>query len=77
VVVEGVCGACSTHAVRIHHQSFPELRLEGESAEMAASLLIERLLTAFDSVADPTHRETVQVAVADLRAFLDRRQARG
>ena len=75
IVTECLCNACSTHTVEVYHQSFPEMRIEGMSAEQACAHLAERLRAALDSVSDPSHREAVRVAIDDTRAFLDREGA--
>ena len=72
IVTEGLCNACSTHAVHVHHEDFPEMRIEGMSAEQAARHLVERLASGLDAVSDPMHCEVVRRAIGDTRAFLDR-----
>ncbi len=75
VVTESCCHTCSAHTVLVHHQTFPELQIEALSAEKAAGHLVNRLGAALDSVLDPLHREAIQLALADARAFLDREGA--
>lgn len=75
VVTESCCGACDVHTVRVHHQIFPELRVEGLSAEIAAGHLRNRLAASRETVPDDSHREAVQGAIDDLQAFLDRQGA--
>jgi hypothetical protein len=75
IVTESLCEACSTHAVHVHHENFPEMQIEGESAEQAARHLVERLAAALDSVSDPTHCQAVRLAIGDARTFLDREGA--
>ncbi len=75
IVTENRCHACSARTVLVHHQSFPELRVEGMSAEMAAGHLANRLAAACDSALDPAHGEAIRLALADARAFLDREGA--
>jgi len=72
IVTESCCLACSVHTILVHHQTFPELRIEGLSAEKAAGHLVNRLGAALDSALDPLHREAIQLALADAQAFLDR-----
>ena len=72
VVTEDSCNACGTHRVDVHHQSFPEMRVRGESGQQAAENLITRLESNLDAVSDPSHREPVRLAIADVRAFLNR-----
>jgi ribosomal protein L25 (general stress protein Ctc) len=59
-------------AVRVHHRDFPELQADGESAELAAANLAQDLSREIDVVADDLHREPLQQALADVRAFLER-----
>jgi hypothetical protein len=75
IVTESCCQACDVHTVQVYHQNFPEMRMEGMSAERAAGFLADRLTAALDSVSDPTHIEAVRVAIDDTRAFLDREGA--
>jgi hypothetical protein len=75
VVTASLCNACSTHTVSVFHRTFPELRLEGNSAEQAAEQLVHRLGASLDTVSDPLHREAVQAAIDDARAFIDREGA--
>lgn len=75
IVTESRCQACSVHTVHVHHQNFPEMRIEGMSAGQAADHLADRLTATLDFVSDPSHREAVRVAIDDTRAFLDREGA--
>lgn len=72
IVTESCCHACSVHAVLVHHETFPELQVGGPSAEWAAGHLVNRLAAAHDTAIDALHREAIQGALADARAFLDR-----
>lgn len=72
IVTESCCHSCSVHTVRVHHENFPELRIEGVSAEVAAGHLANRLAAAHDSVTDLAHREAIRGALDDMRAFLER-----
>jgi hypothetical protein len=72
IVTESRCHTCSVHTVLVHHQTFPELRIEGLSAEKAAGHLVNRLGAALDSALDPLQREPIQLALADAQAFLNR-----
>jgi hypothetical protein len=71
-VTESCCPACDVHTIQVHHQNFPEMRIEGMSAEQAAGHLVNRLESAHDTATDALHREAIQGALADARAFLDR-----
>jgi quercetin dioxygenase-like cupin family protein len=72
VVTEESCNACGTPRVNVHHQSFPELRINGESPDQAANELGIRLKSNLAAASDPMHRAPVQLAIADVQAFLDR-----
>jgi hypothetical protein len=71
-VTDSCCQACDVHTVEVYHQSFPEMRAEGMSAEQAADHLVDRLTASLDSVSDPSHRKAVRTVIDDTRAFLDR-----
>ena len=75
IVTESRCHACNDHTFVVHHQTFPELRMEAMSAERAARYVANRLEDAIHIVADAVHREAVRLAIDDLRAFVDREVA--
>jgi hypothetical protein len=75
IVTESCCQACDVHTVLVHHQDFPEMRVEGLTAERAAEILADRLTAALDIVCDRSRSEAVRVAIDDTRAFLDREGA--
>jgi hypothetical protein len=60
------------HAVRVHHGDFPELQADGESPEAAAANLVRELTRELDSVTDGLHRQPLERALADVRAFMER-----
>lgn len=72
VVTESCCHACSVRNIVVHHERFPELRVEDVSAEDAARHLVNRLETKRGEATDSVHREALRNAVDDVRAFLDR-----
>lgn len=72
IVTESCCHACSVHTVHVHHEHFPEMRIEDVSAEHAAKHLANRLEAARGTTSDSLHREAVRQAIDDVRAFLDR-----
>jgi quercetin dioxygenase-like cupin family protein len=72
VVTEEYCNACGTPRVNVYHQSFPEMSIGGESPDQAAAELVRRLKPNLDAVSDPSHRERVRDAIADVEAFLVR-----
>lgn len=71
-VVENDCNVCGTDRFVVFHPALPELRVTGSSAEQAAQQLVDRLTAALDAVSDPVHRDPVERAIADVRAFLDK-----
>jgi len=75
IVTEGCCSACNVDTIYVHHQNYPEMQVEAVSAERAANHLVDRLVAALDNVCDPSHRDAVQFAINDVRAFLDREGA--
>jgi hypothetical protein len=72
IVTESCCHACSVQNIVVHHEQFPELRIEDVSAEHAANHLVNRLEAQLGTVHDPSHREPLRQAIDDVRAFLDR-----
>jgi len=72
VVTEEFCNACGTPRVNIHHQSFSEMRISGETSDQAADELATHLEANLAAVSDPLHRAPVQLAIADVQAFIDR-----
>ncbi len=57
-------------AVRVHHRDLPELRADGESAEAAATNLVQDLNRELAVAVDDLHRGPLQQALADVHAFL-------
>jgi hypothetical protein len=76
ILVDSHCDACSTHAFHAYHANFPEMRIEHTTAEGAVHRLIDRLIADLDCISDPSHRETVQSAIDDARAFLAHEEKR-
>lgn len=74
VVTESCCHACKVHSFLVHHQMFPEMRMEAMSADRAAQQLANRLESALGMVLDPHDRQEIRQAIDDARAFLDREQ---
>ncbi len=75
IVTESCCHACSGPTILVHHQTFPEMRVGGMSAKMAAGHLVNLLAAAHDSALDPSRREAVLRVLSDVQAFLDREGA--
>lgn len=55
----------------VHHGDFPEIRADGKSPSDAANHLANQLTRALDSALTTWRRETIQQAIADVRAFAD------
>lgn len=72
VVTEEFCNTCGIPRVNVHHQSFPEMRVSGESRNQAVDKLAVRLETNAAAVSDPMCRVPVQLAIADVQAFINR-----
>jgi hypothetical protein len=59
-------------SVRITHGDFPDLRADGDSLDDAAANLIQGLTRELDEVEDDSRRESLRLAVAEVRAFIER-----
>jgi hypothetical protein len=70
-VVVTISGTSS--AACVHHRDFPEIRAEGSSPEEAAAHLINKLACALDSALTDWRRQSVDQAIADVRAFVDQK----
>lgn len=55
----------------VHHRDFPEIRAEGGSPQEAAEYLVNKLACALDSALTDWRRETINQAIADVRAFME------
>jgi hypothetical protein len=62
--------ATSTTTI-VHHRDFPEIRAEGHSSKEAAAHLVNKLAAALDSALTDWRRNTVDQAIADVKAFVD------
>ena len=49
IVTESCCHACNVHSFLVHHQTFPEMRVEAMSADRAARQLANRLESALSN----------------------------
>jgi hypothetical protein len=70
IVNESCCPVCDVPTIQVHHQGFPEMRIDGTSAEDAVEHLAGQLSVALDFVSDPFHGDAVRAAIDDTRAFL-------
>ena len=62
--------AHSVPCAHAHHQSFPEVNGEAESAHDAVAILHARLIHALDSASSEFRRSEIEGAVADVKEFL-------
>ncbi len=65
-----VTTGATAHATRVYHRDFPEIRAEGESPSDAGSHLVNHLSRALDTALTQWRRETIEHAIADVRAFV-------
>lgn len=55
---------------RAHHRDFPEIRADGGDPVEAATHLVNQLERALDSALTDWRRESINAAIADVRAYL-------
>ncbi|WP_169979380.1 hypothetical protein [Tautonia rosea] len=70
IVSEGPCEAHGGAHICIYHRDFPENWSPGETPAMAARQLLNLFEKNLDSAGDPSHRQSIELAIADLWAFL-------
>lgn len=58
-------------STQVHHRDFPEIRASGESPVHAAEHLGHQLTRALDSALTVWRRQTIEQAIADVRAFAE------
>jgi hypothetical protein len=63
----------TTAAACVHHRDFPEIRADAGSPAEAAGHLLNKLVCALDSALTDWRRQSVDQAIADVRAFLDQK----
>ena len=63
----------SSTAACVHHRDFPEIRAEAGSPEEAAAHLVNKLACALDSALTDWRRQSVDQAIADVRAFVEQK----
>jgi hypothetical protein len=68
-VIVSLSGTASTTIV--HHRDFPEIRAEGPSPKDAAANLVNKLAAALDSALTDWRRNTLDQAIADVKAFVN------
>jgi hypothetical protein len=67
-----VMTGATAHSTRVYHRDFPEIRADGETPEVAASHLANELTRALDTALTGWRRETLEQAIADVRAFVEK-----
>jgi hypothetical protein len=65
-----VTPSTTSAATSVHHRDFPEIRAEAGSAQEAAGHLVNKLVCALDSALTDWRRQSVEQAIADVRAFV-------
>jgi hypothetical protein len=60
----------SSTAACVHHRDFPEIRVEAGSPKEAAAHLLNKLACTLDSALTDWRRQTLDQAIADVRAFV-------
>ncbi len=70
-VIVTISGSSTTASV--HHRDFPEIHAEAGSPEEAAVHLVNKLTCALDSALTDWRRQNVDQAIADVRAFIDKK----
>ena len=71
-VIVTISGSSST--AMVHHRDFPEIRAEGSSPKDAAANLVNKLACALDSALTDWRRESVDRAIADVKAFVAQKE---
>ena len=67
-----VATGATANTASVHHRDFPEIRAEGETPKVAATNLANQLVRALDSALTSWRRETIEQAIADVKAFAER-----
>jgi hypothetical protein len=67
-----VTTGATANATQVNHRDFPEIRAEGETPKDAARNLSNQLTRALDSALTSWRRETIEQAIADVKAFAER-----
>lgn len=69
IVEDALCSRCGVPSKEMHHRHFPEIRSVCGSIAEGAAHLHNQLLLHREGAQDPWHRETIDVAVAEVAAF--------
>jgi hypothetical protein len=65
-----VTTGATANATSVYHRDFPDVRAEGETPAVAAAHLANQLTRALDSALTNWRRQTIEQAIADVRAFV-------
>jgi hypothetical protein len=65
-----VATGATANTTSVHHRDFPEIRAEGETPTIASTHLVNQLTKALDSALTHWRRETIEHAIADVKAFV-------
>ncbi len=60
------------HTCSVHHRDFLEIHAHGEDPNAAAGHLVNALTRALDSALTDWRRESINQAIAQVRAFLEK-----
>jgi hypothetical protein len=66
-----VTAGATAHSVQVHHHGIPELQSHGESPEVAAANLAQKMALELESTVDEVHREPLERALDDVKALLE------
>lgn len=66
-----VSAGMTPQTTQVSHRDFPEIRSEGDTPMDAAKHLVSQLTRALDSALTTWRRETLEHAIADVKAFTD------
>ncbi len=58
-------------AAQVYHRDFAEIRAQGETPKVAAEQLVNQLVRALDTALTNWRRDTINQAIADVKAFAE------
>ncbi len=67
-----VTTGATAHTCSVHHRDFPEIHAHGEDPNAAAGHLVNALTRALDSALTDWRRGSINQAIAEVRAFLEK-----
>lgn len=71
IITQGAASFAPRGISQVRHRAFPEILAGGQSPREGTVMLIHQMERALDGVADAWHRETLALALADVRAFAE------